>query len=77
MYLLIQIRIQILNGENVIRQIPMKVNRRFEDKKSMELYQKDLLAKHRDRIIKRYMAKHPGHEAPTVDILFTFQELFK
>lgn len=70
---IIKIRIQVLNGNNVIKQFPIDDQVEISSSEELEKYRAELKNKYRDSIISDYLKEHPGADRPKLDVLFTIK----
>lgn len=73
MIIITKIRVQLLNGNNIIKQIPLELTKEFTGSKDLEDYRRELKKKYRDKILPEYGLQHPEKELPKIDVLFTLK----
>ena len=70
MFTITRVRIQILNGNKVEKEIPLRASRSFATEADVDTFRQRTLATAKKRILKNWTEKHPGHDEPTIEILF-------
>lgn len=73
MIIITKIRVQLLNGNNIIKQIPLELTKELKGSKDLEDYRRELKKKYRDEILPAYRLEHPENELPKIDVLFTLK----
>lgn len=75
MIIIEKIRVQLLNGNNIIKQIPVEEIKEFEGLVEFENYRKEMIKYHKAIEIPKYKLENPGKDLPKIDVLFDRKEI--